>query len=430
MKKTNKINNFSALMIILGSVVGTGVFFNATAVLNSVKGNGFLSILSWLLSGLMAIAGGLTFAELGVLFPEDSGLVVYLEKSFGKKIGFLAGWMQMILCFPALLAAVSLVFGKQLASMLQLNSSYSTIIALVTLGCVIIFNVTSMSYGVKIQNIFTISKFIPIILIIVFGLLYTNKQPISNEFVLPIQEGELLSYFGSAMLTTLFAYDGWIILGNVVGQLENPKKNLPKVFLLGLSLITLTYILINVVYLFVVPINELLVSDIAGKAVAEKLFSGFGGTLVNFGILISIFGTLNGISMGGLVVPENLFKKNWLPCSQKATGKTKSIFSGVIIFSSSTFMILSGSLNMLMDLAIFSLWSFFVLAFIGVIILRFTKKDVVREYKVPLYPLLPLIAILGGLYLIINTLIANQMVSLYFIILMLTSIPIIIFKKI
>lgn len=166
MKKINKINNFSALMIILGSVVGTGVFFNATAVINNVKGNGFLSILSWLLSGLMAIAGGLTFAELGVLFPEDSGLVVYLEKAFGKKMGFLAGWMQMILCFPALLAAISLVFGKQLSSMLQLNPIYSTIIAIIALTCVILFNVKSMSYGVVIQNIFTISKFIPIILIL------------------------------------------------------------------------------------------------------------------------------------------------------------------------------------------------------------------------------------------------------------------------
>lgn len=232
------------------------------------------------------------------------------------------------------------------------------------------------------------------------------------------------------MLTTLFAYDGWIILGNVVGQLDNPKKNLPKVFLLGLSLITLTYILINVVYLLVVPINELLTSDIAGKAVAEKLFSGFGGTLVNFGILISIFGTLNGVAMGGLVVPENLFKKNWLPYSQKTTEKSKSVFSGIIIFSSSVFMILSGSLNILMDLAIFSLWSFFVLAFIGVIILRFTKKDVAREYTVPLYPILPLLAIFGGLYILINTLITNHTVSLYFILLMITSVPIMIYKKI
>lgn len=430
MKQAHKISNFSALMIILGSVVGTGVFFNATSVLNSVKGNGFLSIFSWLLSGIMAIAGGLTFAELGVLFPEDSGLVVYLEKSFGKKVGFLAGWMQMILCFPALLAAVSLVFGKQLSSMLQLDADYSTIIALITLSCIIIFNVSSMSYGVKIQNIFTISKFIPIILIIIFGLLYTNKQPITNEFILPVQQGEILSYFGSAMLTTLFAYDGWIILGNLVGKLDNPKKNLPKIFLLGLSLITLTYMLINTVYLLVVPIDELLVSDIAGKVVSEKLFSGFGGTLINFGILISIFGTLNGISMGSLVVPENLFNKNWLPYPQNTNDNKKSIYSGIIIFSSSTFMLLSGTLNMLMDLAIFSLWVFFILAFIGVIILRFTKKDIIREYKVPFYPFLPLIAIFGGLYIIINTLIANQIVSLYFIIMMLTSIPIIIYKKI
>lgn len=430
MKQTEKISNFSALMIIVGSVVGTGVFFNASSVLNSVKGNGFLSLISWLLSGVMAIAGGLTFAELGVLYPENSGLVVYLEKTFGKKVGFLAGWMQMVLCFPALLAAISLVFGKQLTLMLQLNSRYSTIIALMTLGCVLIFNVTSMSYGVKIQNIFTISKFFPIILIVIFGLLYTNKQPITNEFVLPIQQGETFSYFGSAMLTTLFAYDGWIVLGNVVGKMNNPTKNLPKVYLLGLSLITLTYMLINTVYLLVIPIQELLVSEIAGKVVAEKLFSGFGGTLINLGILISILGTLNGISMGGLVVPENMINRNWLPHSQIIENKNKSIFSGLLMFVISAIMILSGSLSHLMDLAIFSLWVFFVLAFISVILLRHTKKDVVRLYKVPLYPLVPIMAIFGGMYIVINTLITNQTVSLYFIVLMLMSLPIIKYKKI
>lgn len=429
MKKRSKISNFSALMIILGSVVGTGVFFNASSVLNAVKGNGFLSIISWVLGGVMALAGGLTFAELGVLYPEDSGLVVYLEKTFGKRVGFLAGWMQMVLCFPALLAAISLVFGKQLVALFHLDTNYSTIVALVMVGVVLLFNVINMSYGVKIQNIFTISKFVPIILIVVFGLLYADKQPITNHYVLPVEQGETLSYFGSALLTTLFAYDGWMVLSNVVGKLDNPTKNLPRIFLLGLSLVTITYILINTVYLLVVPINELLSSEIVGKVVAERLFSGFGGTLVNFGILISIFGTLNGISMGGLAVPENMIKNNWLPYALKMHDK-RQVFSGIVLFMMATILILSGQLNHLMDLAVFSLWVFFVLAFIAVMILRHTKKDSVRAYKVPLYPLVPLLAIFGGLYIIVNTIIANQIVSLYFIILMVSSLPIIFIQKI
>lgn len=429
--KKKKISVVSALMLVLGTVVGSGIFFNATAVLSNVRGNGILSIVSWIVSGIMTIAGGLTIAELGVLFPENSGLVVYLEKTFGKKIGFLAGWMQMIAYFPAVLAALSLMVGKQFTAVFHIDAKYSVIIGFVSMFVIVMLNAFRVEYGVTVQNIFTVLKFIPISLIIIFGLLYANKNTITNEFIGQTQISESVSYFGSAILTTLFAYEGWMVLGNVVGQMENPKKNLPKVLLLGLSLVTIIYVLINSVYLFVATPTELLESEIPGVLVAERLFTGFGGQLINIGILLSVIGSVNGIAMGSVAVPESLFAKNWLPYSNQLNQKSilKSLLNGLIIIIPASIMVLTGTLNILMDVVVFSVWVFIVMAFVAVFILRHTHKNIIREYKVPFYPFVPLIAIMGGGYILINTVMTNQIVVLYFVIAMLVSIPFMLIKK-
>lgn len=425
-----KINSFSALMLILGSVVGTGIFFNATIVLDNAKGNGVLSLLAWLVSGLMAIAGGLTIAELGVLYPENSGLVVYLEKTFGKKVGFLAAWMQMVLYCPSVLAAISLIFGKQFTAVFNVSEQYTVWIGIVALGIVILFNVVSLSYGVKIQNVFTILKFIPIVLIIIFGLCYTEKTTITMNFVLPAQEQNTLVYFGGAMLTTLFAYDGWLGLVNVVGKMENPKQKLPKVFFWGISIVTIIYVLINLVYLLVATPQELLGTSSPGLLVGERLFGTLGNKLINIGILISVFGSINGMVIGSIAVPESMIKNGWLPVSRTLKDKTVTMLSGLIIFVIATVMMLSGTFGLLMDLSVFSNWVFVVLAFVAVIILRVTKKSVTREYKVPLYPVVPIVAILGGLFILVNAVLTNQAVVLYFVIFMLTSIPFMLWQKI
>lgn len=429
MKKS--IGSVAALATVAGTVIGSGVFFKAGAV-TEYTGSSSLAMFVWLLAGFITICAGLTCAELAAAFPETGGLTRYIEHSYGSFWGFLAGWAQAIIYFPANVAALAIVFGTQCVNLLGISTGYIIPIAFIAAASIFLLNFISAKVGGMIQTITLIIKLIPLVLIIVFGFMHSGHTGFSLFPIVPGAHKGLATAIANGLLATMFAYDGWIHVGNIAGEMKNPGRDLPRAIAGGLGVVMVAYLLINAVFLFVLPIGVVMGNLNVSAAAATKIFGGIGGKIVTVGILISVYGTLNGYTMTGMRVPYIMGKEKKLPFADffaKLNAAGVPWASGVVQYVIAGIMILSGSFNAVTNMLIFVIWFFYVMAFIGVIKLRRTMPDLNRPYKVPGYPIIPIIAILGGLFILVMTLFTQMVTTLIGIVATLIGIPFYLYLK-
>ena len=417
----------AALSTVVGMVIGGGVFFKPQAVYEITGGGPGLGMIAWVLAGIMTITAGLTAAEVSAAIPKTGGMMVYIEEIYGKKLGFLTGWMQSVLFFPATIAAISVMFGQQAAILLGNES----LVIPMTVGVILLIGVLN-TFGSKtsgaIQTVSTVCKLIPLVLIIVFGFI---KGGGNNPIVQPlVAEGiSPTGVIGQLLVAILFAYDGWINVGAIAGEMKNPGKDLPKAIVGGLSLVMGVYVVINLAYLWVLPASELAKYASPASAVAEVLFGSIGGKIINVGILVSVFGCINGYLLTGPRITYTLGKQKTIPVIFGKLNKNDVPANATLLMAVlSALYALSGHFNLLRDLAMFAVWSFYVLTFIGVMKLRKTHPNLNRPYKVPLYPIIPLIAILSGLFVVLNQLLfagaKSTMMSLGGVVITLIGLPV------
>lgn len=417
----------AALSTVVGMVIGGGVFFKPQAVYTLTGGAPGLGILAWIIAGIMTITAGLTAAEVSAAIPKTGGMMVYIEEIYGKKLGFLTGWMQTVLFFPATAAAIAVMFGQQAALLLN-NSS---LVMPMSIGVILLIGILN-TFGSKtsgaIQTVSTVCKLIPLGLIIVFGFIKgSGDNPIMNPLV---AEGiRPMGIIGQLLVAILFAYDGWINVGALAGEMKNPGKDLPKAIIGGLSIVMAINVVINLAYLWVLPASELAQYASPASIVAEKIFGPVGGKLINVGILVSVFGCLNGYLLTGPRIPYTLANQKLLPATLGKLNKNgvpanATLFMVVL----SVIYALSGQFNLLSDLSMFAIWAFYTLTFIGVIKLRKTQPDLERPYKVPFYPVIPIISICSGLFVVIDQLflagMKSSMISLGGVIVTLIGLPV------
>ena len=393
----------AALSTVVGMVIGGGVFFKPQAVYEITGGAPGLGMIAWVLAGIMTITAGLTAAEVSAAIPKTGGMMVYIEEIYGKKLGFLTGWMQSVLFFPATIAAISVMFGQQAAILLGNES----LVIPMTVGVILLIGILN-TFGSKtsgaIQTVSTVCKLIALVLIIVFGFI---KGGGDNPIVQPlVAEGiSPTGVIGQLLVAILFAYDGWINVGTLAGEMKDPGKDLPKAIVGGLSLVMAVYVVINLAYLWVLPANELAQYASPASAVATELFGPIGGKIITVGILISVFGCINGYLLTGPRIIYTLGQQKSIPVSFGKLNKNDVPANATLLMAVlAALYALSGQFNLLSDLSMFAVWSFYVLTFIGVMKLRKTHPNLNRPYKVPLYPIVPLIAIFSGLFVVLNQL--------------------------
>ena len=407
LKKTLGLS--AALSTVVGMVIGGGVFFKPQAIYSATGGAPGLGMLAWVIAGFITIAAGLTAAEISAAIPKTGGMMVYIKEIYGDRLGFLTGWMQTVLFFPGTAAALAVIFAQQVAVLFGQSDQNMTVvlpIAIIVILFLAVLNTVGSKLGGTIQTIATICKLIPLVIIMIFGfILGGGDNSITTPLVAPgISVGTAL---GQVLIAALFAYDGWINVGAIAGEMKNPGKDLPKAIVGGLSMVMAVYLVINLAYLWVAPASELAQASAPAAVVATKIFGPMGGKFITVGILISVFGGLNGYLLTGPRIPYALACEGKLPASKMLAKLNKG---GVP--SNSTFLIailaclyaLTGQFNLLTDLTVFIIWVFYVLTFIGVFKLRKDQPNLERPYRVPLYPVIPLIAIVGGLFVIVNQL--------------------------
>lgn len=420
------IGFFGALSIVVGTVIGAGVFFRI-ATMAAATQSASLTLVAWIVGGGLTICAGLSVAELAAAIPETGGAVKYLERSYGKMVGFLFGWVQVLIYNPGNIAALGIIFATQVLNLLGLPQNLLLPIAIVAVLSIMVVNLLGSRFTSRFQQITSILKLIPIFLIIMFGL--TTRSQVDIQ-LFPVQAGEnvgLLTGLGGALVASLFAFDGWMNVGNIAGEMKNPKKHLSKVITIGLLIISFIYIAISLSFLKVLPLDQISGNVNTASDAAQQLFGVNGGKLVTIGILISVYGTLNGYTMTAIRVPYALSLEKSLPFSKYLSKLNKNsipFVSAVLVAGLACVFMAAGSFEILTNLVIFVIWFFSFLLILAVFILRRKEPDLHRPYKVVLYPVLPVVGMLGALFIMWTMITQQPVLAMIGIVITLAGIPV------
>jgi len=428
----------SSTSIVICSIIGTGIFMK-TAIMAQYVGTPFLVLAAWFAAGLLSLAGALTYAELGAMFPKAGGDYVYLNAAYGEAPSFLYGWMYITVGSSGA-AALAIAFATFLSVILPISSVWTEhtfhflgqdmiwrfgIRQLVAVGAIIfcaVINCVGVAFSGRIQTFFTVTKVLGVI-VIICGVFFISKD-VSWENLRTFGDSPQwcgMKAFGAAMIASLWAYNGWSFLGFVGGEVRNPGRNIPRALIFGILVVLAAYCLINIAYFYALPFSEVVTSNstryrdaltIAAKA-AQTFLGPMGIKLISVMFIISTFGTLHSEL---LTIPRISFAmaRNGLFFSPFGyLGKRSHVPVFAIGFKAVCACILacSGTFDQLTTLLIFALWIFYGMTASSVFVLRRKMPVAERPYRTAGYPVVPFLFVLAAAWLVINTLMTNPVES-------------------
>lgn len=420
MEVKKDIRIFGGISILAGIMIGSGIFFLGGQILSRIGNSLPLSLLAWLIGGIITLFSGLTYAELGTLFPENGGYYIYLKKGYGRKLAFLAGLMNLVLSSSGSIALLAILFGQVLSNIFPATADIIPLIAVLSIALLTVVNYFGVKAGTITQIVFMVAKLIPILAIIVLGLFLGDQTlDLSTNTLADRSFFDILIAFSFAVVGTLWAYEGWTNLNAVAGEMKDPDKDLPKSLLFSILGVTLIYVLFIFSLYRLVAYGDLLT---AGNGwfifnAAYVLFGEAGALVVMVSVAISVFGALNGCI---LVFPrvyqkmavDGLFFK---PFAQShPTYKTPVLALLISAFMSVLLIVIGFDVNALLTFVVFAGLIFNTLIFVSVFLFR--KRIPLEQrpsaYQVWGYPVVPIIAIVGMVMLLIATLFESLVPSL------------------
>lgn len=389
----------ATMALVIGMVIGSGIFMKPGKVILAA-GDSTMALIAWIFGGVITLAAGLTVSELGVQIPKTGGLYTYLDEVYGKLWSYMFGWVQTVIYGPATIGALGLYFTSLMLPFFDIGEGFKLPIAVAVVFFMTGVNCMGTKYGGFIQTAATIGKLIPIALLVLFGLWKGNGQIFGMTSGVSPSIG-----MGAAILATLWAYDGWIGVSFVAGEMKNPAKQLPRAIILGLGIVIVAYITINTAIMHVLPAAEIAsLGKMAASTTAGLLFGDIGGKLISIGILVSIFGALNGYILTNGRVPFAMALRGRIPVSAIFSKVSDSfgtpVYAMLLEAVIASVLMIFWDPDSLTDIAMFVMWAFYVSAFIAVFILRKREPNAVRSYSVPGYPIVPIVAILGAIYIV------------------------------
>ncbi len=407
---------FVAFSMVVGVVIGIGIFFKATPVLNAAGLNPKIAVAAWVVGGVISIFSGLTAAEIGAAVPETGGIIAWIRRVYGDRAAFLVGWCQAFIYCPSIVALIAYYFAYFTTQFLGVDaaSSYMIPLSFGTVILIFIVNIFTEKAGGLLQVAATVAKLIPIFMISIFGFFFGGESSGAVK-VFPeiVRDGSPIMLFGMALVPVMFAFDGWIYVGTISGDLKDVKRDLPRAIIFGLGFITIVYTFLNIAILKVFPAEEIVKQGMFG--VAQELFGNYGARLIFLGIMVSAFGGLNGFIIISTRVPYSLAIEGHFPAkayfskiSEKSSQPIRaSVFMLIMVLVYLSAMFFTGNPDVFGDIPVAIFWFFYSMVFLGVIILRKREPELERPYKVPLYPVVPIMAIIGGLSIGTYAAIAN-----------------------
>jgi amino acid transporter len=406
-----RIGLWTAVAILVGSTIGSGIFRSPAGIANRLPGP--LPLLSvWVVGGLFVLCGALTLAEVASAFPRTGGVFVFIREGWGRLSAFLFGWSELVMIRAAALGAISTTFAEYFIRVLvhdpgvEPYSAYVHYVAAVAIIITAAFNYVGVRTAGTVQNITTLAKVGGLLFIVLFafgmglpqtGGHYTPAAPAGSFTV---------AGFGLALVSVLWVYDGWADVSFVAGEVENPRRNLPLALIMGTSGIIVIYLLANLGYLAVLPVEEIRTSKLVAADVADRLLGQAGVAFVATVVMISTFGGLNGSMFTGprilfAMADDGLLFRRMARVHPRYRTPSTSI---AVVAVLAAIFVLAGTFEQLADAFVTAIVPFYALAVAAVFPLR-KRPGYDPSFRVPGYPVVPLLFVFSTLFLLVNAII-------------------------
>ena len=442
-------------MLVVGSMIGSGIFIVSSDIARQVGSAGWLTSI-WLISGLITMIAAVSYGELSAMFPKAGGQYVYLSEAYGKLIAFLYGWSFFAVIQTGTIAAVGVGFSKFAAylfppmsdenvlfeiSNFKLNAAQ--IVSIITIIFLTYLNSRGVKKSKMLQTVLTIIKILSLAGLIIFGFLLAAKAEIWNanwadvwstkSYVketgswMPINGVALITGISAALVGSLFSSDAWVGVTFIAGEIKNPKRNVGLSLFLGTLIVTIIYVLTNLMYLAVIPFNEIATakSDRVAVVASQYIFGDIGTYIIAIMIMISTFACNNGLIMAGARVYYTM-AKDGLFFKKAAVLNSASVPAWALwaqCFWASA-LCLTGKYGDLLDFVIIIVLIFYILTIYGIFILRKKMPDAERPYKAFGYPFLPMFYIVVASAVSIALLFTKTSTCGWGVLIMLIGIPV------
>ncbi len=395
------LNLKDSISVVVGSMVGCGIFIVSADIARMVNNAWFL-ILVWIIAGLFSLSGAIAYAEPVLNIKEDGGQYIFLKKMFNDLIAFLYGWSLLLVIQTATIAAVCIAVGKFLGILIPFISSDNFLINFASfkvstqqlcafLVCIVLTYINSrgIKYGVLTQNIFTVTKVLSIVGIIVFGIFFgCNYDVISVNFVNTLSFSDFnfanIEIISAATVGAIFAMVTWNNITFISAEVKEPEKNIPPALFWGVIIVMVLYLLINFLYVFSIPIEQIKTApeDIVAVVLMQNITGALGEIIIALIIMISACGSANGLIMTGARVYYQMAKDNLLFSKlAKVDDKTKTPVNSLLLqcLWASVFIIFCGNYSELLDYVIYAALIFYVLTAIGIFVYRIKNKETIKK---------------------------------------------------
>lgn len=439
----------TAILMVAGIVIGSGVFKKIAPMSAALMNRNYI-LIAWLLAGMIALLGAFTIAGLATLTDESGGIYEYLRLSFGNFFSFISGWTAFFIAGSGGIAALAFVFAESVNYLVPLPDFFTSwqnisighfvypfasggvkMIAVLAITVLTWMNILGTKKGGNLNNVLTGAKILGISLLIIAGLSFSHHLPVTNPITTSNTNTNIISAVLAAMLSAFWAYDGWFLVGNISGEIKNPKKNVPISFVTGVGICIVLYLLVNDAYMHVLPVSKLANTgedNIAALEVAHVISGNTGVVAIAVLIVVCTFGAVNAViitypRLYYRMAQEKFFPKTFSFVHPRfRTPYLGLIYSGIW----SCVLVVSGTFDVLTNLIIFT--EFFFSALFGIALIKMKRNGKITA-RVILYPFSPIVLILFSLALLINTIIVMPKQSVIGLLFILSGVPVYFYYK-
>ena len=432
-----------SVLLLVGGVIGSSIFLTAKDIAGPLP-HPVLFLLVWVLGGAISMCACFAFAELGTMFPDCGGQYVYLREAYGDLPAFLYGWMMFSVGNGGSIAALAVgsaaYLGQIIPGISQAHVVLSVtgvvltrahVMALIMIAVVTWINVAGLRRGALLQNVATWAKFIAMAAFVILGFAigkgdwhhFTASTTLGLS--MGVSMGPLLSAFGVALIAVFWAYDGWVYIGWVAGEMKDPRRNVPLAMVLGVTIVGVIYVAMNMTYLYAMPISEIVKHETIANAAAVALFSPAAAVWLSALVAVSCFGAMACAILGSpriyyAMAKDGLFFRRMAEVHPKWRTPAfaligQGIWAGLLT--------LSGRYDQLYTYVMFGMVLSYTATVVGLFVLRWKRPDIPRAYRCTGYPWLPGIYVLIGTAWMLNTIFKRPTESLAGAIIVLIGVP-------
>ncbi len=423
------IGLWSAVLIVVGAVIGSGIFLT-TGGMAALIPSASLLLLAWALGGVLAITGGLAYAEMGAMFPRSGGVYVFLREAYGPLPAFLYGWASLLVVISGSMAAVAVGFAEYLSYFIPAASTSNVVLSvpvpwgtfaisagqlvagasLAVLGAI---NYVGVRSGNMVNVVLTAAKVAGLVALPVLAVIVGNVTPAYTP-VVPAEIARPLASFGIAMIAVLWTYESWYYVTYAAGEIKDAPRNVPRALVIGVLFLMGIYLAVNIAYLYTLRIDEMRGVTRIAELAMSVLMGPSGGSFIAATVVVSTFGcNAAGLLGGSRVLFAMAVDGVFLPAASRVHPKYRTPHVAIVALTVwSVVLALSGTYEQLFTYVMFSSILFSVAAGVALFVLRRTRPDAARPYRTWGYPIVPLVFVVGSAAFVVNTLLERPVESL------------------